>query len=67
MGKAPSGLSGLGGQSNYEEAGKLIARMQSIRKRLGASADHALFLAEFMRRHRAKRNMMKLLQVKHGS
>jgi uncharacterized Zn finger protein len=54
-------LVGLGGQPNYEEASKLIARMQSIRERLDASAEHARFLADFMRRHKAKRNMMKLL------
>ena len=60
-------LVGRGGQLNYEEASKMIARMQSIRKRLGASADHALFVAEFVRRHKAKRNMMKLLQTKHDS
>lgn len=57
----------LGGQFNYEQASKTIARMHSIRKRLGASADHALFLAEFMRRHKAKRNMMKLLPAKPDS
>jgi hypothetical protein len=60
-------LVGLGGQPNYEEASKLIARMQSIRKRLDASAEHARFIADFMRRHKAKRNMMKLLQAKHDS
>lgn len=57
----------LGGQPNYEEASEIIARMQSMRERLGAHADHALFLAEFMRRHKAKRNMMKLLQAKPDS
>lgn len=57
----------LGGQGNYEEASKTIARMQSIRKRLGAGADHAVFLADFMSRHKAKRNLMKLLQAKHIS
>jgi uncharacterized Zn finger protein len=60
-------LVGLGGQPNYEEAGKLIARMQSIRERLDASVEHARFIADFMRRHKAKRNMMKLLQAKHDS
>jgi uncharacterized Zn finger protein len=60
-------LVGLGGQPNYEEANKLISRMQSIRKGLGASANHAVFLADFMNRHKAKRNMMKLLQAKHDS
>ncbi len=57
----------LGGQLNYEQASKTIARMASIRKRLGASADHAAFLTDFMSRHKAKRNMMKLLQTKHAS
>lgn len=60
-------LVGLGGRSNYEEASKMIARMQSIRKRLGANVDHAVFLAEFMNRHKAKRNLMKLLQANHKS
>jgi len=60
-------LASLGGQANYEEASKMIARMQSIRKCLGANADHAIFLAEFMSRHKAKRNLMKLLQAKHIS
>jgi uncharacterized Zn finger protein len=60
-------LVGLGGQTNYEQAGKVIARMRSIRNRLGASVDHAVYLADFMKRHKAKRNMMKLLQTKHAS
>jgi uncharacterized Zn finger protein len=60
-------LVGLGGQPNYEEASMLIARMQSIRERLDASPEHARFLADFMRRHKAKRNMMKLLQAKPDS
>ena len=58
-------LVSLGGQGNYEEAGKLIARIQSIRKQLGANADHAAYLADFTSRHKAKRNLMKLLQEKH--
>jgi hypothetical protein len=41
--------------------------MQSIRKRLGASADHAGYLADLMSRHKAKRNLMKLLQANHKS
>jgi uncharacterized Zn finger protein len=57
----------LGGEHNYEQASETIARMQSIRKGLGASADHAVFLADFMNRHKTKRNMMKLLQTKHAS
>jgi uncharacterized Zn finger protein len=60
-------LVSLGGQGNYEEASKMIARMQSIRKRLGANADHAVFLADFTSRHKAKRNLMKLLRAKHNS
>jgi uncharacterized Zn finger protein len=58
-------LSNLGGPNNYEAAGKLITRMQSIRKRLGKDEDHAAFLADFMSRHRAKRNLMKILQGGH--
>jgi hypothetical protein len=54
-------LASLGGDINYQAVRKLIARMQSIRKRLGAEADHAAFLADFMKRHKAKRNLMKLL------
>lgn len=57
----------LGGQGNYEEASKMIARMGSIRKRLGANEDHAVFLAAFMSRHKAKRNLMKLLRARHHS
>jgi uncharacterized Zn finger protein len=60
-------LVGLGGQANYEQASKVIVRMQSIRNCLGTSADHAVYLADFMKRHKAKRNMMKLLQTKHAS
>jgi hypothetical protein len=60
-------LVGLGGQGNYEKASEMIARMQSIRKRLGASADHAVFLADFMNKHKAKRNLMKILQARHES
>jgi uncharacterized Zn finger protein len=55
-------LARFGGQENYEAAGKLITRMQAIRQRLGASADHAAFLADFVTRHKAKRNLMKILQ-----
>lgn len=57
-------LAGLGGQNNYEQAGKTIARMQAIRQRIGANADHVAFLDDFMSRHKAKRNLMKLLQAK---
>ena len=60
-------LVSLGGQANYEEACKLIALMQSIRKRLGTSAAHVAFLADFTSRHKAKRNLMKLLQTEHNS
>jgi uncharacterized Zn finger protein len=60
-------LVSLGGQANYEQASMMIARMQSIRNRLGANADHAVFLADFTSRHKGKRNLMKLLQAKQTS
>ncbi len=60
-------LASLGGQGNYEEASKLIGRMQSIRRRLGTDADQATFFADFTIRHKAKRNLMKLLQATHKS
>lgn len=56
-------LASLGGQSNYEATGKLIVKMKSIRKRQGQSADHESFLSDFLRRHKAKRNLMKILQT----
>lgn len=56
-------LAKSGGQHNYEAVGRLITRMQSIRKRCGRDADHAVFLADFISRHKAKRNLMKVLQV----
>jgi hypothetical protein len=37
--------------------------MKSIRKRLGANNDHAAFVADLRNRHRAKRNLMKVLQA----
>jgi uncharacterized Zn finger protein len=59
-------LARFGGQHNYEEASNLIVRMQSIRDRLGTTAAHSAFLTDFTGRHRAKRNLMKILQTKHG-
>jgi uncharacterized Zn finger protein len=58
-------LANLGGQSNYEEACAMIARMETIRHGLGGAETHSAFLADFMRRHKAKRNLIKILQVKH--
>jgi uncharacterized Zn finger protein len=55
-------LARFGGRENYETASRLITRMQTIRNRLGANADHAAFLADFVSRHKAKRNLMKILQ-----
>jgi tetratricopeptide (TPR) repeat protein len=54
-------LAGLGGQSNYQQATKIIARMAAIRSSLGAGAKHAAYVAEFVQRHRSKRNLIKLL------
>ena len=52
----------LGGQDAYKKASKIIAHMRQISDRIGAKADHTAFLAEFIGRHKAKRNLMKLLQ-----
>jgi len=41
----------------------LFVDMRALRRRLGADADHAAYLADFMNCHRAKRNLMKLLQA----
>jgi uncharacterized Zn finger protein len=54
-------LIGLGGNGNYEGACKIIRRMAPIRHRLGAADQHAAYLAELMKRHKAKRNFVKLL------
>jgi uncharacterized Zn finger protein len=56
-------LANLGGNDNYKAANELITRMQSIRKGLGKDAEHASFLADFASRHKAKRNLMKVLQA----
>jgi hypothetical protein len=56
-------LAASGGQGNYAQAAKLVARMKSIRQRLGANKDHAVFVVNLMNRHRAKRNLLKLLQA----
>jgi uncharacterized Zn finger protein len=56
-------LAVLGGQTNYEAASKLIARMKSIREINGQCADHETFLDDFWARHKAKRNLMKLLET----
>lgn len=51
----------LGGQSNYEQAARLIGRMRCIRDGLGETAQHLAFQYDLMNRHKAKRNFMKLL------
>jgi uncharacterized Zn finger protein len=51
----------LGGQSNYEDACRLIGRMRSVREGLGENAQHLAFLYDLMSRHKAKRNFIKLL------
>jgi uncharacterized Zn finger protein len=56
-------LVNLGGQGNYEAAKKLIVKMKSIREKRGQDADHDIFLVGFLGRHKAKRNLMKILQV----
>jgi uncharacterized Zn finger protein len=56
-----------GGQSNYADAVKTLRRMQATRKRLGADADHAAYLADLMSRHKTKRNFMKLLEANSSS
>jgi hypothetical protein len=56
-------LVSVGGQSNYEAAKDLILEMHSVRDKLGQNADHDIFLADFLRRHKAKRNLMNIMQV----
>jgi ribosomal protein L20A (L18A) len=56
-------LASLGGQPNYEAARKLITRMKSVRDTRGQTADHDAFLADFVGRHKARRNLIKILQV----
>lgn len=54
-------LLGLGGNGNYEGACKIIRRMATIRHRLGVDADHTAYVDELAKRHKAKRNFVKLL------
>jgi uncharacterized Zn finger protein len=56
-------LVGLGGQTNYADARAIIARMHAIRTRLGEDSEHLAYVADLARRHKAKRNFMKLLQT----
>jgi uncharacterized Zn finger protein len=53
----------LGGQSNYDQACQIIGRMRRIRKGLGETAQHTVYLGDLANRHKAKRNFMKLLMV----
>jgi hypothetical protein len=50
-----------GGQSNYENAHRIIGRMRRLRKALGETTQHAAYLEDMKSRHKAKRNFMKLL------
>jgi uncharacterized Zn finger protein len=52
---------GLGGQSNYEYAYRIIGRMRLLRDSLGETAQHAAYLDDLRSRHKARRNFMKLL------
>jgi uncharacterized Zn finger protein len=52
---------GLGGQSSYEYAYRIIGRMRRLREGLGETAQHAAYLDDLRSRHKAKRNFMKLL------
>lgn len=54
-------LVGRGGQPNYQEAARLLARMADVRRRLGDEGGHAAYVADLKTRHKAKRNFMKLL------
>jgi uncharacterized Zn finger protein len=51
---------GLGGQSNYEHACRIIGRMRLLREALGETRQHAAYLGDLWSRHKAKRNFMKL-------
>lgn len=56
-------LVSLGGQDNYVDARRIVARMQAIRKRLDQNSEHAAYLADLTSHHKAKRNFMKLVQA----
>ena len=57
---------GLGGQSNYQCACRIVGRMRLIREGLGETAQHAAYLDDLRSRHKAKRNFMKLLAAGDG-
>jgi hypothetical protein len=52
---------GLGGQSSYEYAYRIVGRMRRLREGLGETAQHAAYLDDLRSCHKAKRNFMKLL------
>jgi uncharacterized Zn finger protein len=54
---------GLGGQSNYKDACRIVGRMQLLREGLGETTQHAAYLDDLRTRHKAKRNFMKLLDA----
>lgn len=53
----------MGGQGNYVDACAMIKRM----RRLHGAAQHSVYLADLMTRHKAKRNFAKLLASKQAS
>jgi uncharacterized Zn finger protein len=59
--KRVEALIGRGGQGNYGAACELIERVAGIRQGLGQASAHDAWLTELMTRHKAKRNLMKLL------
>ena len=50
-----------GGQSNYENACRIVGRIRRLREGLGETKQHAAYLDDLRNRHKAKRNFMKLL------
>ncbi|HMG51296.1 MAG TPA: SWIM zinc finger family protein [Inquilinus sp.] len=51
-------------QQNYEEACRLIDRIDRVRQDRGETAIHAAYLADLAARHKAKRNFIKLLAAR---
>ncbi len=54
-------------RSGYERACALISRMKPIRQRLGEEVEHVAWLGDLARRHKARRNFVKLLQERAGA
>lgn len=51
------------GRRSYEEACRLIERIRVVRKHLGQDTAHAAYVEDLARRHKPKRNFIKLLRV----